>query len=43
MQKLAEIEMDVELKRITDVFHAFANCEDDYFSRLARTKHIHLI
>ena len=30
--------MDVETKRITDIFHAFANCEgDDSFSRL----HVH--
>ena len=39
MQELAAIEMDVESKRMTDVFHAFANYEeeDDYFSRL----HVH--
>ena len=37
MQELAAIEMDVESKRITDVFHVFANCEDDYFSGL----HVH--
>ena len=39
IQDLAAIEIDVESKRIDDVFHAFANCEekDDSFSRL----HVH--
>jgi len=38
IQELAAIEMDVESKRVTDIFHAFANCEeDDSFSRL----HVH--
>ena len=39
IQELVAIQIDVESKRITDVFHAVANCEeeDDYFSRL----HVH--
>ena len=39
IQELGAIEVDVESKCITNVFYAFANCEeeDDYFSRL----HVH--
>ena len=29
MQEMTAVEMDVESERITDVFHAFANSEDD--------------